>query len=333
MTIESLKSNLKSFEQTHRRTIPYLYALASTLLLTTSNFFVKELKELPTGEIQFYRSIQHILYAYTFVKAQGMDVVFDKPSLTKLLLFRGFISFLTNTLHYIGISLIPLSDSTVIMQTNPAMVGLLAPLLLGETFDRTPLLTAGLCTVGIILMAEPSFIFGDTGHTHQGSKTSGIMSMLGAAFALSISQILVKKIGKRANLGVFTFYTGVITGMISPIMIIFQGQDVLSFREAVLLLLIGVFTFIGDLFKNRAYVLGTVSKVTVINYVGVIYSFLLDIYVMGNPIEWLDIIGSLFVCSSLIIFLFKSYKPQEPEKTLKRLPSHHDPQVMSFGQT
>jgi hypothetical protein len=60
---------------------------------------------------------------------------------------------------YWAVQLLPLADVAVFGLLVPVFVAVAAPLLLGEQAGRAALLALPLCAVGVILVAQPSFLF------------------------------------------------------------------------------------------------------------------------------------------------------------------------------
>ncbi|GFH22128.1 solute carrier family 35 member G1 [Haematococcus lacustris] len=63
---------------------------------------------------------------------------------------------------YAAVAFLPLGDSTALSFLAPLVVALTSPLLLHETPSRVALLSVPACLAGVLMVAQPSFIFHGT---------------------------------------------------------------------------------------------------------------------------------------------------------------------------
>jgi len=85
-----------------------------------------------------------------------------------------------------ALSHMQLSDATIIIFTNPIFTALAAAVFLGERFGVHQGAAALLCFVGVILVARPAFIFGDSvEHGASPADSSDTATLGGAAFTAS----------------------------------------------------------------------------------------------------------------------------------------------------
>ena len=91
-----------------------------------------------------------------------------------LLALRGLLGFGAVTSLYFSVTLLPLADAAVLAFLAPVLVAALSPLLLREPPSRGVAAALPLSLVGVLLVAQPTFLFG------------------GAARALSAAGVAVK---------------------------------------------------------------------------------------------------------------------------------------------
>lgn len=77
--------------------------------------------------------------------------------------------------------LLPVTDALVLGLLSPILVAAASPLVLGEPAGRGVALALPLCVVGVVLVAQPSFLFGGGG--------AGALSLVGVA--VGIAQVCV----------------------------------------------------------------------------------------------------------------------------------------------
>ena len=77
-----------------------------------------------------------------------------------MLLLRGFLGTGGIVGLFVAIQLLPLADVSAIGLLIPVFVSVAAPLALGEGAARGSLAALPLCAAGVLLVAQPSFLFG-----------------------------------------------------------------------------------------------------------------------------------------------------------------------------
>lgn len=102
----------------------------------------------------------------------------QRPPLCRrwLLLLRGLLGLGAISTLYYAVQLLPLADVATITFLAPVLVAVAAPLALGERTGRGVAAALPLSVVGVILVAQPTFLFGAAAHA---------VSALGVAAALA----------------------------------------------------------------------------------------------------------------------------------------------------
>ncbi|KAK9840446.1 hypothetical protein WJX74_009986 [Apatococcus lobatus] len=148
-----------------------LYAI-STIFAAGMNTCAKLLSKggLPVFEILLVRS-------FLMTAAAGGAIINTKISpwgtRRKLLVVRGLLGFLSISGVYWSLKLLPLSDATVLQFIAPLFVTVLAPLILHESPSRMDVAAIPICMAGVLLIAKPSFLFGQ--HTDRHISYVGII--------------------------------------------------------------------------------------------------------------------------------------------------------------
>jgi len=314
----TLAERFSNFEAKHKSTICYVYAFGAAISFTTVNFLVKNLPNLTSSEILFYRSIQLFGMTMFMMETQKMEYHFPDTKINRLLISRGFAGLVAMLLNFYGLKLLPLSEASVISQTSPAIVGVFATIFLKEKYELSQFLSALFCFFGVLLVAKPEFLFQLDEETRAESnlKFVGVIALLTGTIFVATTQVLVKTIGAKTNEGVVTLYFAAIASIFSPLAAMYQGFNPFNFPDLIILLLLGVFTFTGQMCRNKAYILGNPGKVAIVQYFGIIYSMLLDVFVLDSKLDIYSVLGALCIFSTLFVFLYKIIK-KEREKQNK----------------
>jgi drug/metabolite transporter (DMT)-like permease len=89
---------------------------------------------------------------------------------------RGFVGFAGVSCYYWAVQLLPMTDVAALSFLAPVLVAAAAPLVLGELAGRGVLLALPLCVAGVVLVAQPTFLFG---------TSAAAVSMLGVAVGIA----------------------------------------------------------------------------------------------------------------------------------------------------
>ncbi len=174
---------------------------------------------------------------------------------------------------YYGISMMPLSDASVINQVYPVFTGILATLVLGEKYEKSQLLSALICLVGVVFIVQPPVIFGGSANvdaSENGSKMFGAVILLLGGMMASVVEVLVKKVGSKTNAGVTSFVFGIIATMIATVVSLFQGFVALKWHHIPWFIWLGILSFLSQVFRNRAFVIGNAGRVSNMAYFGLV---------------------------------------------------------------
>ena len=307
----SISETISNFESRHENVIGYIYALLSTILLGSGNYFFKAALNPPSSQVVIYRAIQHVIYAYMFTSTQKLSFHFTDITVNRILLMRGFFGFLAITFNYYGLSLLPLSTSTVLLSIQPIFVGIFAFIILKEKYELTQIIMGLICLVGVALISQPSFIF-DKGEVSQQTdsldRLKGVVGSILSAFMAALVQVLVKKVKGKSNSGIATIYFGAVSMMFSPLISCIQGIKEVKGTDILPLLIIGVLGFSGQTLRNRAYLFGKAAKVGMVYYFGIAYVYLLDVIVLDTSIDVYSLIGSAFILLCLFFSVIQSLR-------------------------
>ena len=130
------------------------------------------------------------------------------------------------------------------------------------------------------------------------------MAVLGA-LGSAVAYVLVRKLSQSEDSSVIIFYFPLIA---LPVSILFPGESfIMPNVEALgLLLLVGLFTQVGQVGLTKAMQTDTASKATAYSYVQVIFAVILGwIFFAEAPSIWFWVGGSLIMTGALINTLWK----------------------------
>lgn len=268
-----------------------LSALGFALMATT----VKMVSEygVPLFEIVAARAIVSLLLSYGDIKRKGISVWGNnKP----LLVARGSVGAFALICVYYAVTTLPLAEATILQYLHPVFTAVLAVFFLKERVAPSTLVCIVFCIVGLLFIVQPSFISGVPSSL---PSFSVFMAVLGASGS-AIAYVIVKKLSVTEDSSVIIFYFPLVA---LPISLVLLGDDFMlpSLWVTFLLVLIGVFTQVGQVGLTKAMQTEDAGKATAYAYVQIIFSILLGWVLFEEvPALWTWVGGTLIVIGAFI---------------------------------
>lgn len=269
------------------------YMAISAFFFSIMGLLVKVAGErLPSQEIVFFRSLLVLVFAWWMIKRARISPWGNNK---KWLVVRGFTGFLALSCFYYGVTHLPLADATLIMYSNPVFTAVLAAIFLGERLTKIDLLGVGLSLVGVVLIAQPSFIFG--GASRLDPFDVGV-ALAGAIFA-AISYVIVRKLRESEHALVVVFYFPLIA---TPASIPTALPDAIvpTWWELGVLLAIGIVTHIAQVAMTKGLHLEEAGRATAVSYLQVVFAFVWGMFFFNEYPTLLSVIGAVLIVGSTV---------------------------------
>ncbi len=208
----------------------------------------------------------------------------------KTLLLRGMFGFLAISGFYYALTHIPLAVSVFLGKTQPLILAVLAPWVVGEKPSASVWLAIGTGLAGIILILDPSL-----------GWTAAAWASVGAATASAIAHLLVRKLNRTDDPETIVTNFFVMTALLSSM---WMGNAFVMPDRFEWLLLVGVafFSTIGQYLMTLAYRMDYAPVVAAASYSSIVFSILYG-YLFWNEVPpasaWAG--GSLIVAGSFIL--------------------------------
>ncbi|MFT6141737.1 MAG: drug/metabolite transporter (DMT)-like permease [Psychromonas sp.] len=253
---------------------------------------------IPVLEIVAARAIVSAIISYADVKRKRISVWGNnKP----WLIARGTVGAVALMLVYYAITTLPLAEATILQYLHPVFTAILALLFLKENIQRSTLTCIVLSLLGLFIMIQPNFL---QDSITQYSWLSIGAGMLGA-FGSAVAYVIVKKLTKTDDSSVIVFYFPIIA---LPISIFLLGSDFVipSLAALGVLILVGIFTQIGQIGLTKALHSADANKATAYAYVQVLFSVFIGwAYFSEIPASTTIIGGTLIMTGALINVFWK----------------------------
>ncbi|EMK3304023.1 DMT family transporter [Vibrio vulnificus] len=283
-------SNLKSAFPLGVR---YMILSALGFALMSASVKYVSVHGIPLFEIVAARALVSLIISYLDVKRKGISVWGNNK---RWLFARGAVGTLALMCVYYAVTALPLAEATILQYVHPVFTALLAVLFLKERVQPATLACIVLCLLGVFTMVYPSF---DASGVGELPMLSVAIALLGA-FGSSIAYVIVRKLSRTEDSSVIIFYFPLVALPVSAMLI---GDDFVVPDVALILVLIlvGIFTQIGQFGLTKAMQTQTAGNASAYSYVQIVFSALLGVVLFNEvPSIWTLLGGSLIVIGALI---------------------------------
>ena len=276
------------------------YMVISALGFALMAACVKEVNGLgiPVLEIVAVRSIVSGIISYVDIKRKKIPLFGHNKV---LLIARGIVGSFALMLVYYAVTTLPLAEATVLQYLHPVFTAILALFFLKEIIQRSTVACIVISLIGLFIIIQPNLHVDGGVHYPWLSITAGLLGAFGSA----VAYIIVKKLTKTDDGSVIIFYFPLVA---LPVSVVMLGSDFVmpSLAAFGLLILVGIFTQIGQVGLTKALHCADANKATAYAYVQVLFSVLIGwVYFSEVPMLTTIIGGGLIMVGALINVLWK----------------------------
>lgn len=252
---------------------------------------------IPVLEIVAARALVSLVLSYLDVKRKGISLLGHKKH---LLVARGTVGALALVCVYYAITHLPLAEATVLQYLHPIFTAILALIFLKEHIHLSLIVSIVCSFIGLLFIARPEVIFGLTGN--ELSYFAMSVALIGA-FGSAVAYVLVRKLNETEDSSVIIFYFPLIA---LPISIGLLGSDFVmpDIWTCFVLLLVGIFTQVGQIGLTKAMKTETAGSATALSYLQVVFAILLGWMVFGEEPNLWVILGAGFILMGALINAF-----------------------------
>jgi drug/metabolite transporter (DMT)-like permease len=282
-------------EITPRFPVGARYMLVSALGFALMAACVKmvSLRGIPLLEIVAARSLVSLVISYADVRRKGLS---PWGSQHALLAARGVIGAMALICVYYAVTTLPLAEATLLQYMHPVFTALLGLLLLKEGITLSTVACIVLSIAGLIVMVDPGTFAG----TSAALPWFNVSIALLGAFGSAVAYVLVRRLSPHEDASVIIFYFPLIA---LPLSVVLLGDEFVmpNAGSLLLLLLVGIFTQVGQLGLTHAMRFETAGKAAAYSYVQVIFAVALGWAVFGEiPSLWTWVGGALIIAGALL---------------------------------
>jgi drug/metabolite transporter (DMT)-like permease len=245
-------------------------------------------ERLPTMELVLARVIVTLIMSWWVIKRIG---IYPWGNNKKLLLLRGFAGFMGLSCYFYAIAHLPLADATVIQFCNPMLAALIAVFALKEQLRMVDVIAAVCSMAGVILVAQPTFLFARGAPLDQVAVGIGLV---GAIFS-AIAYVVIRRLGSTEHHMVVVFYFPLVTGPAALPILAIEGLVLPQGFEWLLLIGIGVAAQLGQIQITQGFKLETAGRASSVTYLQIVLAYTWGVLLFGEYPNAISILGALLV--------------------------------------
>lgn len=264
------------------------------MLMSTTSFclmsMVVKLSATTVGTLQqvFFRNLVSLIVVGSVIWKRNLPFLGEKQY-QPALFARSFFGFVGVIMLFYATANARQADIAILSRTSPIWTTVFAALILKEKISKVQVTVIALCLAGTVVAMRPSF-------------DSNILPLLLAAATAVSSGLAYTMIafckGKVHPLTVIFHFS--LFSTVAGFFLMLPTFTMPTFRDVIMLILIGVFAAGGQIGLTFAYQKAPASEVSIYDYVGIVVSMLIGYLVFGEPLAASSILGGVLITSSAL---------------------------------
>ena len=264
------------------------------MLVSTTSFclmsMVVKLSATTVGTLQqvFLRNLVSLIAVGVVIWKRNLPFLGEKQY-QPALFARSFFGFVGVIMLFYATANARQADIAILSRTSPIWTTVFAALILKEKISKVQVPVIALCLAGTVVAMRPSF-------------DSNILPLLLAAATAVSSGLAYTMIafckGKVHPLTVIFHFS--LFSTVAGFFLMLPTFTMPTFRDVIMLILIGVFAAGGQIGLTFAYQKAPASEVSIYDYVGIVVSMLIGNLVFGEPLAASSILGGVLITSSAL---------------------------------
>lgn len=198
-----------------------VYSLTASALFTCSTFSIKQL-DVDLLDALIFRFFLQAATFFLFLRWKNYRIFGEQTQEIVLQLFCCVAGGLTLFLYFFAIRYIDLSDGTTLFYTRVVWTLILSLIFCGERPSFVAIFSLPLTVFGVVLVAQPSFLFSTSQIELDSTRSTGIFFAISGAIVSSCNVLLFKRListSKQIKPSVLNFHYSV---AVSVLLVFYQ---------------------------------------------------------------------------------------------------------------
>jgi len=264
-----------------------LYMLISTFAFSLMQLCVKFLPNLPAHELILFRSLISLVLSLGYLLPMGIHPLGNNR---KILLLRGVFGVIALSLFFVTIQNIPLASAVTIQYLSPVFTAIIAIFILKEKLRKVQWLFFLMAFCGVALLK---------GFDERVSLVYLGLGLLSSFFA-GAAYNCIRLVKNTDHPLVVVLYFPMVATPIMAVLSLFDWVQPMGW-DWVLLLLLGVFTQVGQVFMTKALQAERANLVAGLKYLGSLYALLYGYVLFGEHYGGWSLVGILLILAGVVL--------------------------------
>ncbi len=275
--------------------------LMALLFFTAMNVLIKYIPRIGAVEIIFFRSVVSLVMSYGILKHKKINIWGNNK---KWLIIRGIAGSAGLLFFFTTIKVMPLGSAIAIQYLSPIFTSLLGIIIVKEKVLPWQWVFFGLAFVGVVVIQgfDP--------------RVTPVQALIGIAGALSAGMAYnsIRKLKDSDHPLVIIFYFPLVTIPITGVYLLTNWLQP-TFIELSILIAIGVVTQFAQYFMTKAYQADTLSKISSIQYIGIIFALGFGYFLFDESYNFRSGLGIIIIVLGVILNVWYKNKIEKVEQT------------------
>lgn len=273
------------------------YMLISTVAFSLMSAVAKYLSGFNAYQIVFFRSIGTLCFTIPLVIRAQVPVFGNNK---KLLVLRGVFGVISLTCFFGSLNYLAVGTAVSLRYTSPIFAAIFALVFLKEKIKPVQWLLFCVAFLGVII------IKGFDGNVN----SVGLLLIILSAIFLGLIFVVIRKIGNTEHPLVIINYFMVLAFVFGGLMSIKYWQNP-SLIEWMLLLSLGLFGYVGQLYMTKALQAEETNLIAPIKYVEAILVIIIGAFWFGEIYTLYTLLGVFLIILGLIVNIYLKSKLKE----------------------
>uniref|UniRef100_UPI0040478EE9 DMT family transporter n=1 Tax=Mariniflexile sp. TaxID=1979402 RepID=UPI0040478EE9 len=263
------------------------YMIISALAFSVMNIIVKELSEVNSYEIVFFRSLSSLFFTFGYLIKNKIPMV---SSNNKLMVLRSLAGAFSMLLFFMSLKYLSVGTAVSLRYIAPIFAAIFAVFLLKEKIKALQWLFFVISFVGVIVL--------------KGLDTQidsfGLILVLLAAVLSGLVYIIINKIGNSEHPVVVVNYFMVVATILGGVLSIPHWVTPKG-TEWLYLFSLGAFGYYGQLYMTKAFQNAATNLMAPLKYIEVVFTVILGAVLFNEIYTFWSLLGMALIISGLVL--------------------------------
>ncbi|UMB62242.1 DMT family transporter [Lutibacter sp. A80] len=266
----------------------------SVIAFSLMNAVVKYLNDFSAYQIVFFRSIGTLFFTVPLILKAKIPILGNNK---KLLLLRGLAGVVSLTCFFQSLNYLAVGTAVSLRYTSPIFAAIFALIFLNEKIKPIQWFLFLVAFVGVLIIKG----FGVD------VNSIGLMFVLLSAISLGVIFVVIRKIGATESPLVIINYFMVMAFVFGGIMSVNYWKNP-NLIEWLLLLSLGVFGYIGQLYMTKALQAHETNVIAPLKYLEVVFMIVIGAFWFGEIYNLWTLLGIALILTGLVYNIYLKRK-------------------------